>query len=116
MMTVTSEFPAKWDYDTDIIVVGFGGAGASAAIEAHDKGATVLIIDKSSVAGGTTAISGGIIAGAGTSLQRARGISDSPEEMYRYFRACGRGLDDPDLTRVLSENSGTNIEWLIILI
>ena len=113
MRTGASELPSKWDHEAEIVVVGYGGAGASAAIEAHDKGATVLIIDKSSVAGGTTAISGGIIAGAGTSLQKAGGISDSPEEMYRYFRACGQGLDDPDMTRVLSENSGPNIEWLI---
>jgi flavocytochrome c len=113
MASEASEFPSKWDYETEIVVVGYGGAGASAAIEAHDKGASVLIIDKSSVAGGTTAISGGIIAGANTSLQRARGIVDSPEEMYKYFRACGQGLDDPDMTRILSENSGPNIEWLV---
>jgi flavocytochrome c len=110
---VRRELHSKWDHETEIVVVGYGGAGAAAAIEAHDKGAAVLIIDKSSVAGGTTAISGGIIAGAGTSLQRARGVTDSPEEMYKYFRACGQGLDAPDMTRVLSENSGPNVEWLI---
>jgi flavocytochrome c len=112
---IVRDFPPKWEHETEIIVVGYGGAGASAAIQAHDKGATVLIIDKSPVAGGTTAISGGIIAGADTSFQRARGIADSPEGMYKYFRASGQGLDDPDITRVLCENSGSNIEWLISL-
>ena len=109
------ELPLKWDHKTEIIVVGYGGAGASAAIEACDNGADVFIVDKSSVAGGTTAISGGIIAGADTTFQRARGIADSPEGMYKYFRASGQGLDDPDMTRVLCDNSGSNIEWLISL-
>ena len=57
-------------------------------------------------------MAGGIIVGAGTSVQRARGITDSPEEMYKYFRAVGQGLDDSDLARVLCENSAPNIEWL----
>ena len=71
----------KWNYETEIVVVGYGGAGAAAAIEAHDNGASVLIIEKSFVAGGTTAMSGGIIVGAGTSVQRERGIIDSTEGM-----------------------------------
>jgi flavocytochrome c len=107
------ELPSEWDYETEILIIGYGGAGAAAAIEARDGGADVLIIDKASVAGGSTAISGGIIAGAGTSVQRARGVTDSYSEMYKYYRATGRGLDDPDLSRVLCENSADNIEWLI---
>ena len=98
---------------TEVVVVGYGGAGAAAAIEAHDNGATVLIIEKTNVAGGTTAMSGGIIVGAGTSVQRARGITDSPDEMYKYYRAAGQGLDDPDMAKVYCENSAPNIEWLI---
>jgi flavocytochrome c len=115
LLVAVRELPLKWDHKTEIIVVGYGGAGASAAIEACDNGADVFIVDKSSVAGGTTAISGGIIAGADTTFQRARGIADSPEGMYKYFRASGQGLDDPDMTRVLCDNSGSNIEWLISL-
>jgi len=113
MLTRLRDLPLKWDYETDIVVVGYGGAGAAAAIEAHDNGAAVCILEKASVAGGSTAMSGGIIVGAGTSVQRARGITDSPEEMYKYFRAAGRGLDDPDMVKVLCENSAPNIEWLI---
>lgn len=113
MLLETKKPSLKWDYETDIVVVGYGGAGAAAAIEAYDNGATVLIIEKGSVAGGSTAISGGIIAGAGTSVQRERGITDSPEGMYKYFRATGQGLDDPDMVKVLCDNSANNIEWLI---
>ncbi|WP_049904822.1 FAD-dependent oxidoreductase [Natrialba asiatica] len=39
-------FPASWDYETDILIVGFGGAGACAAIAAADRGADVLIVEK----------------------------------------------------------------------
>lgn len=113
MLTGLRDLPLKWDYETEIVVVGYGGAGAAAAIEAHDNGAAVCILEKASVAGGSTAMSGGIIVGAGTSVQRARGITDSPEGMYKYFRAAGRGLDDPDMVKVLCENSAPNIEWLI---
>jgi flavocytochrome c len=114
MMLIEAIKPSlKWDYETEIVVVGYGGAGAAAAIEAYDNGATVLIIEKGSVAGGTTAISAGVIAGAATSVQRERGVTDSPEEMFKYFRATGQGLDDPNMAKVLCDTSAPNIEWLI---
>jgi succinate dehydrogenase/fumarate reductase flavoprotein subunit len=53
--------PAKWDYEVDVVVVGFGGAGAATAITATDKGAKVLILEKAPVAeeGGNTSVCGG---------------------------------------------------------
>lgn len=48
----------KWDEETDVVVVGYGGAGAAAAIEATDNGAKVLILEKMPFGGGNTAISG----------------------------------------------------------
>jgi flavocytochrome c len=110
-----NNWPVAWDFETDIVVVGYGGAGAAAAIEGRAAGAEVIIIEKAPIGGGTTAMAGGIIVGAGTSVQRARQIADSPEEMYRYFRATGKGLDDPDLARVYCESSTSSIEWLISL-
>ena len=66
----------------DIIVVGFGAAGAAAAIEAADNGARVLVLDRG-YGGGATALSGGIVyAGGGTAEQRAGGYEDSPENMH----------------------------------
>jgi flavocytochrome c len=113
MMTGVREFPSKWDHETEVVVVGYGGAGAAAAIEAHDAGTAVLILEKAPIAGGSTAISGAIIIGAGTSVQRARGITDSPDEMYKFYEVTGQGLNDPDMTKVFCENSAPNIEWLI---
>ena len=53
--------PDKWDYEADVVVVGFGGAGAAAAISAHDLGAQVLLLEKApeSKAGGNTITAGG---------------------------------------------------------
>jgi flavocytochrome c len=111
--TTPSTLPANWDREADIVIAGFGAAGAAAAMQATDKGAKVLVIEKQGTGGGATAYSGGIIYAAGTSVQKAQGITDSPEEMYAYDMAFGGDLADPDLLKVLSENSGPNIEWLI---
>jgi len=107
--------PEKWDKEADVVVVGYGGAGAAAAIEAAEAGAEVLILEKAPVAGGATAICGGIIYGAGTSVQKAAGIQDTAEEMYKFWMACGGDSVDPDLVRLTSEKSAPNIEWLISL-
>ena len=45
-VVVNPLIPQKWDYEADVVIVGLGGAGASAAIEAHDKGAKVLVVEK----------------------------------------------------------------------
>lgn len=49
----------KWDKTADVVVLGYGGAGACAAIEAHDAGAKVLILEKLAQGGGNTAVSSG---------------------------------------------------------
>ena len=60
------------DRDFDVIVVGGGGAGMSAAIMAADAGASVLLIEADAKLGGSTALSGGVYYAAGTSVQRVR--------------------------------------------
>ena len=108
-----TELPDKWDMETDVVVIGFGGTGAAAAIEAHDAGAKVLIVEKAPMAGGNTAISGGIVYAAGTTVQKAAGISDAPEGMYKYWMAANHDLLDPELLRLLSEKSADAVHWLM---
>ncbi|HUW95717.1 MAG TPA: FAD-binding protein, partial [Anaerolineae bacterium] len=69
--------PESWDHETDVVIVGYGGAGAAAAIAARDAGAEVIILEKREVPGGTTAICGGVYYAAGTSVQEENGIDDS---------------------------------------
>ena len=78
--------PDHWDDEVDVLVLGFGGAGAAAAIEATERGATALVIERFN-GGGATRLSGGIYyAGGGTDLQKAAGYDDTPDQMYEYLR------------------------------
>lgn len=96
----------------DLIVVGFGAAGVSAAIEAADAGARVLALDRSD-GGGATALSGGIVySGGGTKYQHAAGIEDDPENMFQYLsqEVCG-AVSDKTLRR-FCEESPEMLTWL----
>jgi len=64
--------------DADIVVIGAGIAGLSAALEASTHGASVIVVDTSSVFGGHAVMSGGLLSMVDTPMQRAQGIHDSP--------------------------------------
>jgi glycine/D-amino acid oxidase-like deaminating enzyme len=82
----------RWDAEADVIVVGLGCAGASAAMEAHDLGAEVLVVERASGGGGTSANSGGLIyMGGGTPVQKAAGFDDTPEELFKFLMAVAGG-------------------------
>src|SRR5262245_42197128 len=85
----------RFEREADVIVVGLGGAGTSAAIAAADEGASVVAVERQEQAGGTSAMSGGLIyLGGGTALQLACGFRDSPENMERFLAAAlGPGVD-----------------------
>ena len=84
-----------WDITTDVLVVGSGAAGVSAAIEARRAGAAVLLVESLSQFGGASAISGGVVyCGGGTALQRALGFDDSAEEMYNFLSLAGSPFVD----------------------
>src|SRR5512136_1045071 len=103
----------KWDAEVDVIVVGFGGAGACAALEAAQKGASVLVLDRFH-GGGATAASGAIIyAGGGTPYQKAAGFDDTPDEMYKYLKQeVGDGVMSDETLRRFCEGSAADIQWL----
>jgi len=102
----------RWDAEADVVIVGFGGAGACAAIEAADRGREVLVVDRFS-GGGATAISGGIVyAGGGTRHQVAAGVTDSEEAMFDYLRLeTGDVVSEATLKRFCAQ-SVENLRWL----
>lgn len=102
-----------WDLSADVVVVGYGAAGTSTALEAVAAGADVLAIDRFN-GGGATELSGGIVyAGGGTSVQRAAGVEDSPEEMLAYLsREVGDAVSAESLRRFV-DGSPAMIDWLI---
>ena len=101
-----------WDERADVVVVGFGAAGAASAIEAANRGARVKVLERFQ-GGGATTLSGGIIyAGGGTRQQRAAGFADDPDNMFRYLKQeTGDCVSDAHL-REFCESSVSNLEWL----
>ncbi|NIS68519.1 MAG: FAD-dependent oxidoreductase, partial [Proteobacteria bacterium] len=79
----------NWDEIADVVVIGSGFAGLTAAIEARSAGAAVIILEKMKARGGNSIISDGGIAAAGTPMQEKAGIKDSPELMYSDMLKAG---------------------------
>ncbi|MDR1728685.1 MAG: flavocytochrome c [Acidobacteriota bacterium] len=103
--------PEKWDETYDVLVVGTGFAGLSAAVEARNAGATVLVIDKMPVYGGNSVVNGGDFAAPGNSFQKEAGIEDSPDLMLKDMLKAGLGLNHPELARTVAERANENLEW-----
>jgi fumarate reductase flavoprotein subunit len=100
--------------DYDVIVVGGGGAGMCAAVEAHAAGARVALLDADSRLGGSTALSGGVFYAAGTSVQRSRGITgDDADAMFEYYMTLNQYRVEASLARLLCDHAGPALEWLI---
>ncbi|OGN91092.1 MAG: hypothetical protein A2158_06770 [Chloroflexi bacterium RBG_13_46_14] len=102
-----------WDENIDVVIIGSGFAGLAAAIEAHNAGASVIILEKMNAPGGNSIISDGGIAAAGTAMQKKLGIKDSPDLMYQDMLKAGLGLNYPDLVRVVTEKSNEVLQWSI---
>lgn len=99
--------------DTDVLVIGSGGAGLTAAIEAKNAGAEVLVIDKMPIIGGNTKYATGGLNAAETSVQTEKGIEDSVELFISDTMKGGGDMNNPELVEVLAGNSAETVEWLI---
>jgi 3-oxo-5alpha-steroid 4-dehydrogenase len=111
-MTANLSPTEYWDDEVNVAVVGFGAAGACAALEAAQNGTRVAVLDRFH-GGGATAASGAVVyAGGGTPYQLAAGYDDTPEEMLRYLKLeVGDTVSDATLRRFCEESRG-NIAWL----
>lgn len=97
---------------TDVVIVGFGAAGAAAAITAREHGAEVIALDRAG-GGGATAISGGIFyAGGGTAVQQEAGIHDTPEQMLDYLRLEVGDAVRPQTLERFVRTSAESVDWL----
>lgn len=96
----------------DVIIIGAGGAGLAAAVTAHQKGATVVVIEKMPRAGGNTILSGGAFNAADSTRQTKQAIEDSPEKHYTQTFEGGDKLGNPELVKTLTENAYPAIQWL----
>lgn len=100
----------------DVLVVGGGGAGLAAAIEARDAGASVVLLEKNPALGGTTAWSIGSFTATRTPQQLAAGVSDSPDEHFAdmpKFAGPLAARDNEKLRRLLVDNANDTLRWLM---
>ncbi|MBU3129319.1 flavocytochrome c [Clostridium tagluense] len=110
----TLSFPDKlnsWDEVTDIVVIGSGFAGLTAAIEARNAGTSVIILEKMKAIGGNSIISDGGIAASETKIQKKFNISDSKDMMYADMLNAGDLINYPELVRVVVDNANDAFEW-----
>lgn len=96
----------------DVIVVGAGGAGMTAALSANDLGANVLVLEKMAVAGGNTCFAEGGMNACGTQAQKDAGIEDSAELFAADTIKGGHDLNDPALVAYMCEHSNEALERL----
>lgn len=95
----------------DIVVVGTGACGLTAALAAAEQGAQVLVLEKTDAPGGSAALTTGIHA-AGTRFQRAKGIEDTPAGLIAEIRERNHGQADPVLTESVVRDSAATLEWV----
>ena len=106
----------QWHMETDVAIVGFGGAGGCAAIEAADAGSSVTIFELASASGGSTAMSSAEIymgGNGGTRVQQACGFEDSTSDMITYMMMAAGPQADEAKIRNYCENSKAHFEWLV---
>lgn len=105
-----------WHMETDVAIVGYGGAGSCAAIEASDAGSDVMIFEVTSAAGGSTALSSAEVymgGNGGTAVQKACGYDDATEDMFNFLMAAQGELADEEKIRMYCENSLDHYDWLV---
>lgn len=104
----------NWEEGCDVLVIGCGAAGISAAIEAADGGAKVVVIDRFNP-GGASRLSGGIYyAGGGTSLQKEAGFDETANNLYDYLKhEVGEGVVEEQVIRAYADQSVANFNWIV---
>lgn len=100
-------------YTYDVVVIGAGGAGLAAAIEAVNHGATVALLEKTPATGGNTLVSGGGLNAPGTALQISLGIEDSVERFAEDTYNSGDCEANRELVEVMAQNALSAVNWLV---
>lgn len=102
-----------WNETVDVVIVGSGGAGLSAALSAHEHGAAKIpVIEKEPVAGGNTRFSGGYFNAVDPERQKPQRIDDNIEKHVRQTIEGGRSRGKPELVRILCEGALPTLHWL----
>lgn len=110
---VAKEAAEAIEKTADVVVIGAGGAGLAAAVQARDSGAqSVVLLEKLASIGGTTFTSQGVIGGYETNIAKKLDVHVTYEEMYDNLMGNASYRLDPALTKITVEKSGETIDWL----
>jgi fumarate reductase flavoprotein subunit len=113
--TTAATSAMKWDQEADIVIVGGGGTGIVAALDACEKGASVLVLEKAASIGGNTINSSGVIQAAGTKFQKqfTKFQDDTPDKHAQYWMLAAEGIGDSDLVKDVAAGAPGCIDWLV---
>lgn len=98
--------------EADVVVVGAGGAGLAAAVQAHMNGATVIVVEKMDKVGGNTILAGGAMNAVDDRSEMALKYNDSVEWHYTQTMNGGDNQGDPVLVHTLVSKAGAAVQWL----
>ncbi|MFK4912125.1 flavocytochrome c [Lactococcus petauri] len=110
--TMTYAEPSSLKKSYDVIIVGSGGAGMTAAIEAKDAGMNPVILEKMPMAGGNTSKASAGLNASETSVEKAQGVTDSNDKFYEETLKGGAGTNDKELLRYFVDHSAAAVDWL----
>ncbi len=102
-----------FDISVPVVVIGAGACGCSAALAANERRAGVLMIERDDSPTGSTSLSGGQIPAAGTKLQKAAGITDTPEDFAEEILEKAKHQTDADIALAISRGSTHTVDWLV---
>ncbi len=111
-MSVLAVSEATFGFDVPVVIIGAGGCGLSAALASAQAGVETLVLERDPTPLGTTAMSTGLIPAAGSVLQKAAGISDSPELFTQDVMKKTRGETDESVVHALAVASARTVDWL----
>lgn len=103
------------DISTDIVVIGGGASGITAAVRSATQGKHVILIEKMPTIGGDTQLNAGTLIATGSRYQREvmKETKDSPELAYKDIMKAGKYKNDPVLVKMTTERAGAIVDWLI---
>jgi len=112
-MSVKPAAGVEFALSVPVLVIGAGACGLTAALAAHDVGAEVLVLERDPSPSGSTAMSSGMIPAAGTKLQAARNVADTPAIMSADIQKKAHGENDLAMVAAVCAASGPTIDWLV---
>ena len=111
-MTIRPADGVSFDAHLPVLIVGAGAAGHVAALACRDAGIECAMLERDAVPQGSTALSSGLVPAAGTALQRAKNIADTPALFAADIQRKAKGQADPLLVETLARTIGPAVDWL----